>query len=128
MDWHDQTVLEAHPSLNKKIRFYRCRYKMSHDKTVWEVHPCTLEHGLFWKYKAFHTKRIEYIRVEFTRKKCKTAILLYCFHTAHILLYNLMGLGTSVYRKDFLKIIWFSLNQFSNSLLCIPEFISAKLW
>ena len=36
-----------------------------------------------------------YIRVEFTRKKCKTAILLYCFHTAGVLhifaLYNLLG-------------------------------------
>ena len=26
-----------------------------------------------------------YIKVEFTRKKCKTAILLYCFHTAGVL-------------------------------------------
>ena len=26
-----------------------------------------------------------YIRGEFTRKKCKTAILLYCFHTAGVL-------------------------------------------
>jgi len=36
-----------------------------------------------------------YIRWEFTRKKCKTAILLYCFHTAGVLyrfmLYNLLG-------------------------------------
>ena len=32
-----------------------------------------------------------YIRVEFTRKKCKTAILLYCFHTVLLIfvLYNL---------------------------------------
>ena len=26
-----------------------------------------------------------YIRGEFTRKKCKTALLLYCFHTAGVL-------------------------------------------
>ena len=49
-------------------------------------------------------KRIEYIRVEFTRKKCKTAILLYCFNTAGVLhisvLYNLLGPGTSFYRKS----------------------------
>ena len=36
-------------------------------------------------------------------KKCKTAILLYCFHTAGVLyifeLYNLLGPGTSFYRK-----------------------------
>ena len=40
-----------------------------------------------------------YIRVEFTRKKCRTAILLYCFHTGGELqifvLYNLLGPGTS---------------------------------
>jgi len=45
-----------------------------------------------------------YIRGEFTRKKCKTAILLYCFHTAgvlHILmLYNFLGPGISFYRKS----------------------------
>ena len=45
-----------------------------------------------------------YIRVEFTRKKCKTAILLYCFHTAGVLhifmLYNLLCPGTSFYRKS----------------------------
>ena len=37
------------------------------------------------------------IRVEFTRKKCKTAILLYCFQTAGVLnifvLYNNWALG-----------------------------------
>ena len=45
-----------------------------------------------------------YIRGEFTRKKCKTAILLYCFHTAGVLhifmLYNLLGPGISFYRKS----------------------------
>ena len=44
------------------------------------------------------------IRVEFTRKECKTAILLYCFHTAGVLhifmLYNLLGPGISFYRKS----------------------------
>ena len=44
-----------------------------------------------------------YIREEFTRKKCTTAILLYCFHTAGVLhifaLYNLLGPGTSFDRK-----------------------------
>ena len=38
-------------------------------------------------------------REEFAGKKCKTAILLYCFHTAGVLhifmLYNLLGPGTS---------------------------------
>ena len=45
-----------------------------------------------------------HIRVEFTRKKCKTAILLYCFHTAGVLhtfaLNNLLGPGTSFNRKS----------------------------
>ena len=40
-------------------------------------------------------------RIEF---KCKTAILLYCFHTAGVLhifvLYNLLGPGISFYRKS----------------------------
>jgi len=49
-----------------------------------------------------------YIRVEFTGKKCKTAILLYCFHTAGVLhifaLYNLLGPGTSFYRKSKINI------------------------
>ena len=43
-------------------------------------------------------------REEFTRKKCKTAILLYCFHTAGVLqifmLYNLLGPAISLYRKS----------------------------
>ena len=42
-------------------------------------------------------------REEFTRKKCKTAILLYCFHTAGVvhkfMQYNLLGPGISLYRK-----------------------------
>ena len=46
-----------------------------------------------------------YIRVEFTRKKCETAILLYCFHTAGVLYifmlyYKLLGPGISFYRKS----------------------------
>ena len=47
-------------------------------------------------------------REEFNGKKCKTDILLYCFHTAGVLhifmLYNLLGPGISFYRKA--KIIW----------------------
>ena len=54
-----------------------------------------------WKYYKTKENRI-YIRVEFNRKKCKMAILLYCFHTAGVLhifsLYTLLGPGTSFYR------------------------------
>ena len=43
-------------------------------------------------------------REEFTWKKCKTAILLYCFHTAGVLhifmLYNALVSGISFYRKS----------------------------
>ena len=43
-------------------------------------------------------------REEFTGKKCKTAILLYCFHTAGVLhkfmQYHLLGPGISFYRKS----------------------------
>ena len=45
-----------------------------------------------------------YIRGELSRKKCKTAILLYCLHTAGVLhifmLYNLLGPGIRFYRKS----------------------------
>jgi len=53
-------------------------------------------------------EKIIYIRGEFTRKKCKTTILLYCFHTAGVLhifmLYNLLGPGISFYRKSKINI------------------------
>ena len=43
-------------------------------------------------------------RKEFTRKPCKTAILLYCFHTAGVLhifvLFNLLDSGKSFHRKS----------------------------
>ena len=47
-----------------------------------------------------------YIRGEFTRKKCKTAILLYCFHTVYFtyLLNNLLGPGISFYRKSKINV------------------------
>ena len=49
-----------------------------------------IENGIYWE--------------KFSRKKCKTAILLHCFHTAGVLhifmLYNLLGLGISFYRKS----------------------------
>ena len=50
-------------------------------------------------------KRIEYIlEWNLLEKKCKTAILLYCFHTAGVLyifvLYNFVGPGPSFYRKS----------------------------
>ena len=54
-----------------------------------------------------HKQRI-YIRGEFTRKMFKTAILLFCFHTAGVLhifmLFNLLGPGTSFYRKSKINI------------------------
>ena len=49
-----------------------------------------------------------YIRGEFTRKKCETAILLYYFHTAGVLhifmLYNLLDPGISFYGKSKINI------------------------
>ena len=55
-------------------------------------------------WKNLNKENRIYIRGEFTRKKCKTAILLYCFHTAGVLhifmLYNLLGPGISFYRKS----------------------------
>ena len=46
-----------------------------------------------------------YIRVEFSRKKCKTPILLYCFHTVGVLhIFALYNPGTSFYRKALINI------------------------
>ena len=64
------------------------------------------------KWGAGSHKAIEnrIYREEFTRKKCKTAILLYSFHTAGVLelhifmLYNLLGPGTSFYKKSKINI------------------------
>jgi len=72
-----------------------------------------------------------YIRVEFTWKKCKTAILLYCFHTAGVLhifaLYNLLGPGISFYRKSKINIKWkpnYEIGWFPNW----PVIISHRLY
>ena len=47
-----------------------------------------------------------YIRVEFTRKKCKTAILLYCFHTAYFTyLSYITFLALELYFIENLKLI-----------------------
>ena len=61
------------------------------------------------KFKILKAKRIEYIlETNLLEKKCKTAILLYCFHTAGVLhifmLYNLLGPGISFYRKSKINI------------------------
>ena len=48
------------------------------------------------------SKRIDKYRMELTRKKCKTAILLYCFHTAgqvYFTQFNLLSPGTSYLEK-----------------------------
>ena len=60
------------------------------------------------QYPSF-PKRIEYIlEWNLLEKKYKTAILLYCFHSAGVLLifvlYNLLCPGTSFYRKSKINI------------------------
>ena len=76
-----------------------------------------------------------YIRVEFTRKKCKTAILLYCFHTADLLhifvLYNLLGPGTSFCRKSKTNIKWkpnYEIGWFHNWPMTISHRLSLYKW
>ena len=65
----------------------------------WEAE---IQCSLVGKENRIHT------RGEFTRKKCKTAILLYCFRTACVLhifmLYKLLGPGISFYRKSKIDI------------------------
>ena len=63
----------------------------------------------FLEIYSLLTKRIkDMIEWNLLEKKCKTAILLYCFHTAGILhifvLYNLSGPETSFYRKSKINI------------------------
>ena len=67
-------------------------------------------------------------REEFTGKKCKTAILLYCFHTAgvlHIFMpYNLVGPGILFYRKSMpftLQTMIFRYNYKSNDVFYSPN-------
>ena len=66
-------------------------------------------------HTVLHTEQytIKYIenriyREEFTGKKCKTAILLCCFHTAGVLhifmLYKLLGPGISFNRKSKINV------------------------
>ena len=67
------------------------------DVSPWKIWGTTRGHFLAIENRI-------YIRGEFTRKNCKTAILLYCFHTAgvfHIfVLCNLLGPVISFYRKS----------------------------
>ena len=72
-------------------------------------------------------------REEFTRKKCKTAILLYCFHTAgKFMPYNLLGPGTSFYRKSKISIKRksnYKIGWFQNWLMIISHRLSLyKRW
>ena len=59
-------------------------------------------------FQVSHAKRIEYILEGNLLKKCKTVILLYCFHTASVLhifmLYKLLGPGISFYRKSKINV------------------------
>ena len=70
------------PGVARKKRILKKKFKF--------VMPTTIENRIY----------IE----EFTGKKCITAILLYCFHTAGVLhifmLYNLLGPGILFYRKS----------------------------
>ena len=85
---------------------------------------------MYCKFTEYHVTWYLYIenriyREEFTREKCETAILLYCFHTAGVLhifmLYNLLGPGISFYRKCKIivkrkpnyEIGWFIIDQWS---------------
>ena len=77
----------------------------------------TRHHLDLYPKRMEYTKRIEYIlewNLQFTRKKCKTTILLYCFHTTGVLhicvLNNLLGPGKSkidIKRKPNYEIGWF---------------------
>ena len=78
---------------------------------IWFSFNINLRFSIKWCSRAQKVIYIEnriYIRVEFTKKKWKTAILLNCFHIAGVLhisaLYNLLGPGTSFYWKSKINI------------------------
>ena len=81
---------------------------MDYDESGFYCYQILSSPGLYSTRFGTKENRI-YIRGEFIRKKCKTAILLYCFHTAGVLhifmLYNLLGPGISSIEnlKLFLK-------------------------
>ena len=90
-----------------------------------------------WTLLAFYSSNILIIenriyREEFTRKKCKTAILLYCFHTVGVLhifmLYNLLGLEYHLIENlklllkenQIMKKAGFIIDQWSFHIDCMP--------
>ena len=66
--------------------------------------PFSYFHNFKGKLNSLFAIENRIYREELTRKKCKTAILWYCFHTASVLhifmLYNMLGPGISFYRKS----------------------------
>ena len=72
------------------------------------MHPNNINILNIFKSRAATKENRIYIRGEFTRKKFKTAILLYCSHTEDVLhifmLYNRLGPGTSFYRKSKINV------------------------
>ena len=77
------------------------------NKDFLDITPTLTLHSPFetkWRPYSYTAIENRIYREEFTRKKWKTAILLYCFHTAGVLhifmLYNLLGPGISFYRKS----------------------------
>ena len=88
-------------------KFYNAKFYNAkcHKQNV-TVHNVTMQNVT--RQNVTIKKNWIYIRGEFTRKKCKTAILLYCFHNAGVLhifmLYNLLGPGISFYRKSKINI------------------------
>jgi len=72
--------------------------------TLYNFLVCIYKYNFVNRRKYNRTIENRIYREELTRKKCKTAIFLYCFHTAGVLhifmLYNLLGPGISFYRKS----------------------------
>ena len=84
---------------------YKCRH---HPNFILNFHARLFKlcfFSFYTKIRISLPKRIEYIlEGKLLEKKCKTAILLYCFRTVGVLhifmLYNLLGPGILFYRKS----------------------------
>ena len=93
-------------TVRRKLNYYKI---FSWINSIYKHYNLIQSDQLYVKNTYIYIKENRiYIRGEFTRKKCKMAILLYCFNTAGVLhifmLYNLLGPGISFYRKSKISI------------------------
>ena len=95
---------KLHYANNKKLQSNQACIKFAYSNLTSHGQTANCNIKKIIKVECVMGQENRIYREEFTRKKCKTAILMYCFHTAGVLhiflLYNLLGPGISFYRKS----------------------------